>query len=45
MAQNHYECKVCGAMLASEIALEEHQRKMHPHYGCEICGETFSPAS
>jgi len=45
MAQNQYQCEVCGAILENEAALQEHQRKMHPQFGCEICGETFSSES
>ena len=45
MAQNQYNCQVCGATFNSEAELETHNRTMHSQYKCEVCGATFNSES
>ena len=36
-----YRCEECGETFESQVAWEQHNRKVHSRYTCENCQEHF----
>jgi transposase-like protein len=36
-----YRCEECGETFESQVAWEQHNRKVHSRYTCENCPEHF----
>ena len=36
-----YRCEECGETFESQVAWEQHNRKVHSRYTCENCQEDF----
>lgn len=36
-----YRCEECGEAFESQVAWEQHNRKVHSRYTCENCQEHF----